>query len=628
VRLFASLDLAETVAIGLARLVNSMGVATAEEGLYNLWRSAHHRTIRWRLRPFIWKVAEALSAVAAEHIGHPLLEGDSLCRKHGLFSPPRYGGGAVQVRLKLAGLIAAAAEQQIRERTSFLYTQRMAVFASDTELGASEVTYKALCIALHRGWTEGALTKDDVSWLMTKYVMPLGSSKDTEEERVAEARALAYGICGWARQRQRHGLARDLERLGGGHRLVLYPIAVEEALREMRKGYEWGLTVTTAPRQSRRFVPHACRPCGARWERRPVAAERRWRTLSSTEETAIAVAVSQMEASRGRVYGTLSSAHYSFAACIPAVLGRDVLVVGTGHGAIARLCLEAGARAVYGVDLASSLPLEGHNFRWYKPPMVRESDGAHRYVQLPESFTTTGDWYDPDVSSSILRSLLPSTIVIVDIQSGASRATLSVLDPLIDENWPTLVYVRVFATVTEVELLLSDISAGGGRVEVFLGAPARETEATQMFLLAISRMPSAPALCLSPAVVVTPVFTAPPDMSYMGGGQSFLLGAVAFDIVPVGPTDSLTDVRRRLADVVVASHGDYLSRPTYSHWSLLLYALVACDFVAAPDATRRRYLRRLVAGSPIAVRASSLHLTVDASFHLLRHLCKVASRLI
>lgn len=627
-RLFASLDLAETVALGYSRLVYAMGVAIAEEGIYNLWRSAHHKEIRWRLRPFIWKLAEALSVVACEHLGHPLLSEDKLCVENGLFSTPRYTGGRSQVQLRMTGLLAAAAEKQIRNRNSYLYNQRMAVFASDTELGASEVTYKALCVCLHRGWQNGTLSKTDVSWLMTSYIMPLGSSKDSEEARVVEARALAYGISGWAKTRGLNDLSSDLEVLGSGKKLVLYPVAVEEALRDMRRGHEWGLSVLhrKSVRAYRKTIKQPV--CKTTWFTHPRLLRNEWRCLDAPSIRQHDVAHAQLEAARGRVYGTHSSAHYSFISLLARVENRDVLVVGSGHGAVARLCLEGGARSVFGLDLASSLPLEGHNFRWYKPPMVQESEYAERYVQLPESFITSGDWYDPSVSSSVLTSLLTSALVVIDIQAGASRQGLECLDPLIESQWTGLVVVRLYITIEEAELLVSDISAGGGRVEIYSGAPERPRHMTQMVVLHFLSLPQQPCTAVSRCMALKWVSSDPPDLHYMGGGSAFLLGLSVFSMVPVSDRDTPSSVRERIVHVISVSHGEYLSRPSYAHWTLMLHALLSCDFLLASPSHRVYMLDTLLSGSSLPLSAGSLRLSIEPSPRLVRHLCKVVGRLL
>jgi hypothetical protein len=625
-RLFASLDLAETAAVGYTRLINAMGVAVAEEGIYNLWRSAHHRSVRWKLVPFMWKLSEALALVAAEHLGHPMVSSDGLCKKHGLYAGPVYAGGTVRIHLKLAGLICEAAQSQIRQRTSYLYAQRMAVFASDPELGASEVTYKALCLVLHKAWLNGSLTKEDVTWLMTRYIMPLGSSKETEEARMTEARALAYGLVAWARTQNREDLAHDLERLAEGHRLVLYPIAISEALRDMRKGHEWGLVVESYRElRSRPAVSNAV-PCKMSWSRSPVLATPAWRTLPFIKPDRTSIMQGQLLTSHGRIHGTHSSAHYSFDSLWNVVRHRDVLIIGTGHGAVARLCLELGARAVFGLDLASTLPLEGHNFRWYIPPMVRESEDVPKYLQLPQSFTTSGNWNDPDVASEVLESMVKSTVVIVDIQAGAGTPSLSVLDPLIAASWPGLVIVRLYVTKDIMELLLSDVSAAGANVTVHLGAPERPSSEPQMFILTFRSLPSHPSSSDSACVSLHLQYGGISPMPFMGGGREYLLGASVHYIVPVESTSSVLDLRTRLAEVVSVSHGEYLSRPSYRQWTLMLHALVACDFLITSDAGRSRLLARLAEGSSLSVRSGSLRLSVGSSFSLIRHLCKIVAR--
>jgi len=292
------------------------------------------------------------------------------------------------------------------------------------------------------------------------------------------------------------------------------------------------------------------------------------------------------------------------------------------------LCLEAGASAVFGLDLNATLPLEGHNFRWYKPPMVHESDDELRYIQLPSSFITSGDWTDPDVASHVLKSVLSTCIIIIDIQAGKTRLPLSVLAPVIEARWKALIIVRMYLTIDEAEWIASDLSAGGGIFQIYPGAPLRSEHATQSFVFHISQLPDSGCIASQKAVLISCVDWELCEMPFMGGGRDFLMGALVFNTVSVPTPATVSSLRNALVEVVLASHGDYLSRPSYSHWSLLLYGLVACDFMLGSETYRVRTLRRLLNNESIIVRAGTLALEVKAHFKLIRHLSKVAARLL
>jgi len=504
----------------------------------------------------------------------------------------------------------------------------MAVFASDTELGSSEVSYKALCIALHRGWISGSLAREDVSWLMRSYVMPLGSSHDNEDARVSETQALAHGIAEWARRRGKADLSRDLQAIGEGRRLVLYPVAVEEALRDMRQATLWRLSRSHARRRRQTARIPFSPPCAEEWTGSGGVSFGEWRVISWTDKERREAVFSQYENAKGKMFGTMSAAHYSFIPCVPYCIGTDVLVVGVGHGAVARLCLEAGARAVFGLDLSSTLPLEGHNFRWYKPSMVQESEDRDKYVQLPESFLTSGDWLDARVSSLVLTQTPPSSVIILDMQAENVPPSWRYLTPLIAASWAGPVFYRTYCTPFEAELLLSDMRAGGGRAEAHVTSVLTDATLPHAFLFYVGALPSLPARVHSSDVHLLPSHLPPCDLSFMGGGREYLWGEAIFNICSVGANMQPEDVTRAVNDVIVASYGDYLSRPSYTQWTLLLHAAVACRFVAGTEEERLRTLGALLHGQTLEIRVSHLVLPVVPSSMLVRHLSKTAARLI
>jgi hypothetical protein len=627
-RMWASLDLAETQSLGMARLISASAHAAAEEAVYHVWRTASRRRDRWRLSPFLWKLAVALGMVLAEHLGHPSMAQDATCKQYALAVPPRYAGGQHAVHTRIAGLISACARSLLRDTESTLYSQRHAVFASDKEMCASETAYKALCLALHRAWISGDMSAEDGTHLMRHFIIPLGRKKTDEESRVIEAQTVALGLSQWAHATGRATLAAACHAIGRGAKMIMYPVAVQEVLRDMRDRAKWKLSRLGA-RPDKEAARHAPRllPLQVAYGH-SASGHPGPRVLPSTHATRLLIAQAQTEASRGRLHGTWSSAHYGFLCAVRYCTRKDVLLVGAGHGAVARLCLEWGATSVTGLDLAISLPLAGHNFRWYQPPMVKEADEAPRYTQAEESLTTSGDWMDPVIARRVLlRMGLPSCPVIIDIQRASSRYGLEVLSPLITAQWAGHVFVRLFATVEELQFLLSDIQAGGGTADAYLAGPAMPAAITP-FVLHIRTLPTVLVhtdICTA-VVTTVPSFLLVPT-PYMGGGTAFLQSQTTMNIHTVSSPVAMHTLFLHVRAAVRASQGEYISRPSFAEWTALLHAYAACIWLMAPSAVRTTILSDLCRGDSLRLPLFPGTLTVESSSILIRHITKVAARL-
>jgi hypothetical protein len=106
--------------------------------------------------------------------------------------------------------------------------------------------------------------------------------------------------------------------------------------------------------------------------------------------------------------------------------GRTVLCVGVGMGASAAISLSRMATRVYGVELASDLPLESAHFRDFEPPLVRRFGGGNRFSFLRACYSGTGDIRSPEVRKEL--ATLSVGLVIWDVfrEDGALDVSLLV----------------------------------------------------------------------------------------------------------------------------------------------------------------------------------------------------------
>nr|WPR17640.1 MAG: RNA-dependent RNA polymerase [Yellow silver pine associated mymonavirus 3] len=628
-RVFASLDLAETLALGMARLVDAAAHAMAEETIYNTWRTANKTQTRWRMSSYLWKLAEAISIVLSEHIGHPKLRSDYLCRRYSLYMTPRYVGGLQNVRARLAGIMCGRARFLINRVDSSLYEAPLSIFVSEHDRSVSDVVHTALCLLLHKAWKLHIFSDAEAKIVMQDNIIPLGLNRDRDDHRVQEAYAVAYRFYLEFSRRGHYDLAQNCQSLAEGRRVFLYSVSLEEVVRDFRNSRMWNLARADDIVESS-FRPHTF----ARTQRASLffpsspQGEYGVRHFVSQTEEREQISLHQMESSKGKIYGMFSCAHYNFSPVASYLAGKDVLIVGVGHGAVARLALEAGADMVHGLDLHSSLPLDNHSFRTYKPPMVMECSRENHYIQCLQSFTTSGDWTDPSVSDTVLSQLLWSTMVVIDIQSGTSRPNLSLLQPLIDKRWRGLCVMRCYMTEQETIYLCSDLQCSGSQFSIFFPDQHIAKKYSTVIIL-IQRLPHSLKVATQPSVrVLSKGEIVLNDMSCMGGGRGTLVTEVVHNLVQLPDDVSLLEAWSSVDDLYLATKGDYLSRPTYMNWTLVLEALFSLHWLMCSSSERVNYVKLLAKMEPVYFSRYSVSCNLQPSFRLLRHITKTVSRLL
>jgi len=146
----------------------------------------------------------------------------------------------------------------------------------------------------------------------------------------------------------------------------------------------------------------------------------------------------------------------------------NVLVVGTGAGGIQAVLSGRGARSE-GLDLAATLPV-GARAELPLPASVASDD---RLATLsPLMLSTTGDWFDSDVSRAAMARQAWSTVV-VDIEQGATRVGLAILDPILEARFSGGVIARLILTRSECESVAAILAKTFGRRHLSIYAGGR-----------------------------------------------------------------------------------------------------------------------------------------------------------
>lgn len=246
------------------------------------------------------------------------------------------------------------------------------------------------------------------------------------------------------------------------------------------------------------------------------------------------------------------------------------MVVGSGIGACAAAALVGGARSVYGHDLSSDFPASV-SLQNYVPPLVRLYRCPPRYAQSLETFSTSGDWFDSQVSLSLLSHCPPDGLLVLDITSDKGNSW-EVLQPLLMHEWLGLCLLRIQGMRRMQAEVVGKIRAVGRVTMVVL---VDEDEDFQEIVYLFLKTRVAESLPVVPMEVCDPL-----SPSIRNEVKTVEL-IVASLVAPLGCGLKGT-VRETLVSVLM-SFKSYLAwgtvGPSYSGWTEILAACASCEFI-------------------------------------------------
>jgi hypothetical protein len=185
------------------------------------------------------------------------------------------------------------------------------------------------------------------------------------------------------------------------------------------------------------------------------------------------------------------------------------LVVGTGSGGIQAALDGLGLRSD-GMDLASIIPPGRTAALGWVP-----GDIAGRPLAKLSSvmWDTTGNWFDDGGRMALTRDEYHN--VIIDIEGGATRYGVELLDPLSFANWHGTVLMRLFLTQGELDSFASWATARGFRPLISsCSASPPDANRSSAYIARLSYAPGTAPIMYRPCSVqwVRPVYALPRDL--------------------------------------------------------------------------------------------------------------------
>ncbi|WGH72981.1 MAG: putative RNA-dependent RNA polymerase [Trichoderma harzianum mononegavirus 1] len=628
------IDLAEVVSNGLNRISLAMAAVAADDAIQNFIATYVRGYDRWRINTYLQNVIPYLVRSVSPLLGHPLLRRDSLVMHLRLYDTPLYAKGASQPEQKLIGYVYYLARRIISGTDKRNFQRMSSVFTTKNESDASELLMSRYLSLLYYWRVNNRITDRLLKRYVRREMLSIVRAQTDEYAKVTMIGTIALQQAGELRLKHKYSLAFDLERLGQGRLVQGYKLSLEEALRSTRSSEIWGSLAVKLPKsvilKPPRIELRAYDPCKHR-HKHCLAGPR----LLMAQETSIDSRIrAWLYRSVGRLGLGSGSALYCWHLFSSILSKKPVLVIGVGLGAVARVALDNGCPYVMGLDLRSTLPIRSHRFRSYKPFLVESAQNNDNYHQMPESYTTTGDWFDEKVSRQVMRYDAGDYTVVIDIESSEHRYGLETLLPVIRSKVAGLIILRLFLSAEEACQLSCDLNASG-----FL---------FRVYMIDTWQLPGSYVFVISHwkdhlVYAVHPCEHHPADYQLAASRNVGLeidadadeprkvtrdvLAEVTFGLISGHGAVSTERAENLLCSIYLDTVSTIDTRARYENWTRLLVSILSVRFILLPQTDVLGILQTIWEDRQVDLIVGDHKSTLRVTWQIMAHLCKSASRL-
>lgn len=625
-----TMDIAEVISNGLPLITDCMANVIADDALTNYMATEAKKRDRWRLDAFIQRVTPHLSNSVAPLIGHALLSNDPLVRTLRLYDSPAYTRMTARPTARLQGHVSRLARKKAQGFDRNYATRQTAVFTSENPHAASEAVFSRYCVILASWVSSHQVSTFTASHLLGAWLLPMYRGKHEEIDRLNCLHFIITAQHRWLISKGKPLLAQVFDDLRQGKMLVGYKMTVQDLMRSTRSVEVWGkIAYKLDPPPMLKIKPMTLIPrpeCNQRHRRLLYG----YRPLPSHQidlEHRVRV---WLYRNSGRMFpgsGTALSYWYPFGSLLAA---KQLIIIGAGMGAAARVALDAGCPSVFGIDLRETVPLKSHRFRFYVPPLVADSQNCNRYEQLAETFTTTGDWFDPDVSRAILEYDNGTATLLLDLEASSKRFDLSLLDPVLRIKRYGMIVLRLFASNQEISMIGCDLKLSGCVYEIYDMDP---TCISGSRVIVIRKWPQQMSVAESCCVCQWEHegYLETTVVETVKGDEDFVPDCIAETsynlIVPTEKHYTVQMAQQELQKMAESISGSYDSRFSYHQWTTLQAAMIAMYTVTIPQSALIPTLMKWMKYNEASVQEHGLSIRVRFDRRLLVHICKIASQL-
>lgn len=620
-----TMDIAEVRSNTLWLIAECIKNVVVDEAVSNYMMTDLNQLSRWVIMTFASKLISPLASSVTASIGHPLLSFDPMVIRFGLFDQPSYGGSSYSSHERFCAVIQRMVFRAL-SGTDVKYNHRkIGIFTSENNRVLSETLTQCFLCDMYVWIKKGVLSKAELTIAIGSNLLPALRKQHEETDRVSMIVRAALNL---ARMLDPHDPgAAEIARRFGRSRVIGYKTTVLDMMKATRDTDKWGLI--RYPEVPRRILKSnsSLLPDSDTWCPEPSGPVLSGsRALDASMSTPDNILTEVYYRNLGRVGYYSGTAIFTWSIFGPLLAQYPLIIIGSGMGAAARVALDNGCAHVFGIDLRSSLPMKSHRFRSYKPPLVMGSEYAEVYTQMPESYTTTGDWSDSEIRRLILKYDAGGYTLLIDIQDASHRFGLEVLEDVLMLKRAGVVILRTYLSQTEHRAMCCDLSASG---ITFKSYTLEASGSVYPVVFVLTDWSSSPVTCLE---VKGKLERRPIQIPFNEEPDNFEVAVARADAIlnmyMPPTTQNWDDIRVQMAHLIEETHGDYDSRFSYGHWTKLLRAYLSAVFACLPEESRmERLLLWYFSGyADIDVEGMDGKLRVIVDWGVCHHLASTVAR--
>lgn len=443
------IDIAEAHALGLFTLAECIASSIINTCSRDTYRTSITSPERWDDGTFLLFQIRALVVSVRQYLYHPLCRCDSRhCSL--LFGSLKYSGNFSPIR-SMEALVRKKIAAVYTDLDHTHWTSPVPMFPGGSAMTLSEALTTSICKYLLRIRLSGALESEILDRLYASMVVldPTALESPDYHLRVLQDKTAAYA----------HRVGRevgpsyrvDLERLSLLGGVLVYNDDTRTIMRYAR--------LLPKPGAERRVLNPLCKKVNV--EGAQVTSLKTVKPVTRLDRL-----WNQSELSPKGGISTLSGAWMPLLTNLK--VERQVLVVGVGHGMLADLVLRTFPVTVLGLDLTRDMPDTQASLVNYVPLAV-SAHLRHKYLQLDESLSTSGDWVDQTIQQRILGKLTQPTNVLIDITPPELPDILTLVELSLKCEQVVEICCRYYGSADWLESQMATVS-GYKSVKYLVGA--------------------------------------------------------------------------------------------------------------------------------------------------------------
>nr|WOK58258.1 MAG: large protein [Armillaria cepistipes negative-stranded RNA virus 1] len=549
---------------------------------------------------------------------HPKMKEDTLSRE--VFASPAMSYSRVKPTTLLRYRLARRCEALLQDTHSVYYDVPTVIFGSD---GVKSL-YAAILLGLRKSATrlvrEGIIEEWEAKCLVGSVVKHSNKMVDNPEQAVTQAiewmsvvkttrfggAYLGYQACELL----------DSVRFG---RLTPPILATTAAASEVIRTYRGNPAV--APRAV--FVPTVTPWLPVSLEPRlidVVESPMSLPTHSHVDEATRWGHVLSKRLGRACMYGVAAYdawAHASEHFCTEATV-----IVGSGLGATALVALGSGCSWTYGLDRLEDLPIAIHPAR-FKPLLITAFRLEHRFSEIYSEGGEPHDWWDSRMAARILSYLPDPFIICIDLPTSLGYSA-EVLKPLLRTGFKYRLMIRIVAAEQEHQRVLAHLSQYGCLIDVITTSIWDQLRDRIYVVDNLEPGWLTPRRLSIVGEIERPPVKGFPTIDCAAAACFSAVGSVTGNTV----RDMISGTRNLVDDLAYSG----ASRPRYSIWTNMLFAIVACDFLEMEtDRDRHEYISALCTNTAaeVILREGAAPILIEArNARLITYLCRDVAPLV